>query len=74
MLGTTSPTGDFVEVVAAELACGVERAVDAWLGEIERAMQDSHLTTLGRLYAVQSVIARYKQIVGKDQLTSLHRA
>jgi hypothetical protein len=74
MLGTSTPTSVFVEVVASELACGVERAVDSWLGEIERAIQDPHLTTLGRLYAVQSIITRYKQIAGKDQLTGIRRA
>jgi hypothetical protein len=74
MLGTTTPTSVFVEVVASELACGVERAVDSWLGEIERAIQDPHLTTLGRLYAAQSVIARYKQIAGKNQLTGIRQA
>ena len=73
MLATT-PTSEFVEVVASELACGVERAVECWLGEIERAMQDQHLTTLGRLHAVQEVIARYKQIAGKDQLTRIRQA
>jgi len=70
MLATTTPTSKFVELVASELACGVDRAVESWLSEIDNALQDKRLTTLGRLYAVQAVIARYKQVAGKDRLTA----
>lgn len=59
---------EFVEVVAAELACGVDRAVESWLAEIEAALKDQHLTTLGRMYAVQEIITRYKLSAGKDRL------
>jgi hypothetical protein len=72
MLATPTPTRRFVEMVASELACGVDRAVESWLAEIERALNDQHLTTLGRLYAVQAIVARYKQVTGKEQLTRTH--
>ena len=68
MSAAAVPTNRFVEVVAAELACGVDRAVESWLAEIEGALKDQRLTTLGRTYAVQEIIARYKHAAGKDQL------
>ncbi len=68
MSAAAIPSHAFVEVIAAELACGVDRAVESWLAEIEAALTDRHLTTLGRMYAVQAIIARYKQTAGKDHL------
>ena len=70
MLARSTPTSEFVQLVASELACGVDRAVESWLSEIDSALQDQRLTTLGRLYAVQAVIARYKAVAGKDRLTA----
>jgi hypothetical protein len=68
MSAAAVPTNNFVEVVAAELACGVDRAVESWLAEIEGALKDQRLTTLGRMYAVQAIVTRYKQTAGKDRL------
>jgi len=68
MSAAVIPSYAFVKMVAAELACGVDRAVESWLAEIEAALTDRHLTTLGRMYAAQDIITRYKQTVGKSQL------
>lgn len=66
---TNSPLNDaFVQTVASELACGVERAVECWMAEIDGALKDRHLTTLGRMYAIQGIVDRYKQVAGKPTL------
>jgi hypothetical protein len=66
---TTLPT-DFVDAVAAEMAHGVEAAVEHWLAQIDFALTDRHLTTLGRLNAVQEVLQDYMRLTGKVQLKS----
>jgi hypothetical protein len=69
-MATTVLATDFVNVVATEMAHGVEIAVECWLSQIERALTDRHLTTLGRLNAVQEILQDYKRITGKAQLKS----
>ncbi len=59
---------EFVSVVAGEIANGVEAAVESWMAQIDGALQDNHLTTLGRMHAVQQILARYKQLTGKREL------
>jgi hypothetical protein len=66
---TTMPT-DFVDAVAAEMAHGVEAAVEHWLAQVELALTDRHLTTLGRVNAVHEVLQDYKLLTGKVQLKS----
>lgn len=66
---TAVPT-TFVDVVAAEMAQGVEAAVERWLAQIERALTDRELTTLGRLNAVQEILHDYKRLTGKEHLKS----
>jgi hypothetical protein len=48
----------------------VEAAVERWLAQIERALKDRELTTLGRLNAVQEILHDYKRLTGKEQLKS----
>ncbi len=69
-MATTILATDFVNVVATEMARGVEIAVECWLGQIEKALTDRHLTTLGRLNAIQEVLQDYKRLTGKQQLKS----
>jgi hypothetical protein len=64
---TAVPT-DVVDVIAAEMAIGVERAVECWMSEIEQALTDIHLTSLGRLNAVSEILNEYKRLTGKAQL------
>jgi hypothetical protein len=65
---TTAVPIDFVNLVASEMAQGVELAVERWLSQIDRAMADRELTTLGRLNAVQEILREYKTLTGKVQL------
>ena len=69
-LANVDTKNDFVNLVAAEMAAGIECAVESWLGRIDRVLNDNRLTTLGRLHAVQEVLRNYKNIAGKNQLKS----
>jgi len=60
---------EFVSVVAGEIANGVDAAVESWMAQIDGALQDGRLTTLGRMHAVEDILARYKQLTGKRQLS-----
>jgi hypothetical protein len=59
---------DIVNVIATEMASGVERAVDCWMSQIDEALTDIHLTSLGRLNAVREILDQYKQLTGRAQL------
>jgi hypothetical protein len=67
-MATAAIDRDFVDAIASELASGVEAAVEQWMSEFESALQDPRLTTLGRLQAIQDVVARYKYLTGKSEL------
>lgn len=57
-----------VDVIASEMARGVEQAVDCWMSQIEQAITDVHLTSLGRLNAVTDILRKYKSLTGKMHL------
>jgi len=59
---------EIVDVIADEMACGVDRAVECWMSQVEQALDDTGLTSLGRLYAVKEVVERYKSLTGKAEL------
>jgi len=60
---------DVIDAIAAEVAIGVERAVECWMSQIEQALTDVHLTSLGRLGAVRKIVDEYKYSTGKTRLT-----
>jgi hypothetical protein len=61
-------TSNFVDAVAREMACGVETAVECWMAQIDEAVTDLRLSSLGRLNAVRQILANYKSLTGKEQL------
>ncbi len=61
-------TSNFVDAVAREMASGVETAVECWMAQIDEALADLHLTTVGRLNAVKQILANYKRLTGKEDL------
>jgi len=67
-MATAAIPADLVDAVASEMAVGVERAVECWMSEIEEALTDMHLTSLGRLNAVSEILNEYKRLTGKAQL------
>jgi hypothetical protein len=38
------------------------------MSQIEEALTDVHLTSLGRLQAVRQIVTKYKELTGKAQL------
>ena len=42
------------------MSAGIQWAVGAWITEIESALDDPRLTTLGRLRAIQEIVRRYR--------------
>ena len=68
MATATAVPREIVDVIAGEVAWGVERAVEYWMSQIEHALADRQLTSLGRLYAVKDVVERYKTLTGKIEL------
>ena len=68
-MATTTLNHDLVLAIAEEMAHGVQTAVDCWMTEIELALTDTHLTTLGRLKAVHEVVENYKHLTGQADLT-----
>ena len=61
-------TQQFVEVIAAEIAAGVEVAVESWMAQMEQALTDPQLTTLGRMNAAREVLENYKRLSGRSLL------
>jgi hypothetical protein len=65
---TMVDTSELVQAIAGEMAFGVETAVECWMAEIERVLEDPQLTTLGRLHGVGEILGRYKHLSGKTRL------
>jgi hypothetical protein len=61
---------DFVDAIAVEVASKIDVAVESWMAEMELALNDPALTTLGRINAAKEVLAQYKSLTGKQQLQS----
>ncbi len=68
ILSSVAIPADIVNVIASEMAAGVERAVECWMLQIEQALTDVRLTSLGRLNAVQEIVRDYKTLTGKTAL------
>ena len=67
-MASIATSTDLVDAIASEMAVGVERAVECWMSQIEHALTDVHLTSLGRLNAVREILDQYKHLTGKAQL------
>ena len=59
-----------IEAVVAEMSDGIECAVNFWMTQIEEALRDPSLTTLGRMNAIQEIVRQYRATgefnVGRD--------
>jgi hypothetical protein len=56
---TTATSRALIDAVASEMCEGIQRAVGIWITQIEDALEDPRLTTLGRLRAVQQIVTQY---------------
>lgn len=68
-MSATAIDRDFIEAVASEMASGIQAAVDCWMSKVEAAFNNQHLTTLGRVQKIQDILAEYRRVCGKPELT-----
>jgi hypothetical protein len=57
---------EFIDMVAAEMSAGVCFAVESWMAQVEQAVNDPRLTTLGRMNSVKKVVNNYRCMKGND--------
>ena len=65
---------EFIDIIAAEISTGVDVAVESWMAQVEAALDDPKLTTMGRMNSVKEVLAHYKSLNGKTMLKSRGQA
>jgi hypothetical protein len=67
---------EFIEIVAPEMSAGVDVAVESWMTQVEQALYNPRLTTLGRMNSVKEVLNQYRCRNGKplNQSRELRRA
>ena len=58
-MATIATDHALIEAVVGEMQDGIERAVGFWMAQIEKALRDPGLTTLGRMNAVREIVNRY---------------
>jgi hypothetical protein len=72
---TATADRELIEAVAAEMAAGIDCAVEFWMHQIDAVLEDSRLTTLGRLQGVQQILRSYRLFrAGADPAGSGHAA
>lgn len=59
---------EFVDMVAAEISSGIDRALRYWLGRIELELIDGSLTSVERIHAIQQILREYKDASAGVQL------
>jgi hypothetical protein len=64
-VATTALNRDLVLAIAEEMAHGVQTAVNCWMTEIDLALTDKSLTTLGKLNAVREIVENYRHVTGQ---------
>jgi hypothetical protein len=55
---------EFVDAIAAEAIMGLDLVAASWMAQVESALTDPGLTTLGRMSAAREVLGRYKASCG----------
>ena len=59
-MATIATDRALIEAIAAEMSDGIDSAVNFWMTQIEAALLNPRLTTLGRIHAVQEIVKRYQ--------------
>jgi hypothetical protein len=49
-----------IDAIVMEMSEGIDCAVSFWMSQIESALRDPSLTTLGRLNAVQGIVKHHR--------------
>jgi len=68
MASVATSRTDFVSTVANEMAAGIDRALQYWLGRIELEIIDRSLTAAERLAAIRKIVEEYKTL--RDNLAA----
>ena len=66
-MATVAAHQDLIRAISEEMAFGVETAVNCWMTQIDSALSDKRLTTLGRLNAINEIVHNYKLLTGRAQ-------
>lgn len=61
-MAATAVGGDFVSIVAEEMASGIDRSLRYWLGRIEIEAIDRSLTPGERIVAIRKIIEEFKNL------------
>jgi hypothetical protein len=64
-VAATATEVDFVNLIAQEIAFGIEDALASWLGRIERELSNPSLAYEEKVRAVALIVEEYKQATGK---------
>lgn len=59
----------FINLVAEEIASGIDNAVEYWLGRIDQEINDPSLTVLEQVQAIQRILREYRTTTGILHLT-----
>ena len=59
-VATVASNRQLIEAAATEMSEGIDCAVGFWMGQIEQALGDPELTTLGRLNAVGAIVHAFR--------------
>lgn len=74
MSASAVSAGALIDILATEMSAVLDIAVESWMAQVEKALHDPKLTTLGRMNSVKQVLARYKSLNGKTMLQSRGQA
>lgn len=55
---------EFVDLIAEQIACGIEDAVGYWLGRVEQQLATGGLTADEKLRAIALTLREYKEATG----------
>ena len=47
-MASTAISKDVITVIAQEMSCAVDRSVEYWMAQLDEALTDTRLTTLGQ--------------------------
>ncbi len=67
-MATTAVSSDFINIVATEMSCGVERAVAYWLAQIDQIVMNADIAPSLKLSAISAVLEHYERLTGKQLL------
>jgi hypothetical protein len=74
-MATVAADRELIQAVVAEMAAGIDCALQFWMAQIEAVYEDNHMTSLGRLQAIKDILANYRSArAGADSMGSGHAA